>query len=83
MSELLYPLLFPWYFGASVHNALPLLQVAELGAPSSSGWSSSRPTLVAVAHLIERWRFGVPLRRTTLKLGWRCPAWRPATAGCA
>jgi apolipoprotein N-acyltransferase len=32
-SELLYPLLFPWYFGASVHNFLPLLQGAELGGP--------------------------------------------------
>lgn len=32
-SELLYPLLFPWYFGASVHQIPQLMQVAELGGP--------------------------------------------------
>lgn len=32
-SELIFPLLFPWYFGATVHNALPLAQIAELGGP--------------------------------------------------
>src|SRR6185436_15093110 len=32
-SELVYPLLFPWYFGASVHNARLFLQVADLGGP--------------------------------------------------
>jgi hypothetical protein len=30
-SELAYPVLFPWYFGASVHNAPVFLQVADLG----------------------------------------------------
>jgi apolipoprotein N-acyltransferase len=32
-SELLFPLLFPWFYGATVHQLLPLLQVAELGGP--------------------------------------------------
>lgn len=32
-SELLFPLLFPWYYGATVHQLPPLLQVAELGGP--------------------------------------------------
>lgn len=32
-SELVFPLLFPWYFGASVHQVPVLLQVAELGGP--------------------------------------------------
>ncbi len=32
-TELCYPLLFPWYFGASVHNAPRLLQAAEIGGP--------------------------------------------------
>jgi apolipoprotein N-acyltransferase len=32
-SELLFPLLFPWYYGATVHQVLPLLQLAELGGP--------------------------------------------------
>jgi apolipoprotein N-acyltransferase len=32
-SELLYPLLFPWYFAATVHQVPALTQVAELGGP--------------------------------------------------
>ncbi|WP_437693391.1 apolipoprotein N-acyltransferase [Sorangium sp. So ce176] len=32
-SELVFPLLFPWYYGASVHNAPVLAQVADLGGP--------------------------------------------------
>jgi apolipoprotein N-acyltransferase len=32
-SELVYPLLFPWYFGATVHQVPALTQVAELGNP--------------------------------------------------
>ncbi len=32
-SELTYPLLFTWYFGATVHQVPALVQVAELGGP--------------------------------------------------
>ena len=32
-SELVFPLLFPWFYGATVHQVLPLIQVAELGGP--------------------------------------------------
>ena len=32
-SELLFPLLFPWFYGATVHQVTPLIQVAELGGP--------------------------------------------------
>jgi apolipoprotein N-acyltransferase len=32
-SELLFPLLFPWFYGATVHQIIPLLQLAELGGP--------------------------------------------------
>jgi apolipoprotein N-acyltransferase len=32
-SELLYPLLFPWYFAASVHQVPALTQIGELGGP--------------------------------------------------
>lgn len=32
-SELLYPLLFPWYFAATVHNIPLLTQSADLGGP--------------------------------------------------
>jgi apolipoprotein N-acyltransferase len=30
-SELLFPLLFPWYYGATVHNAWVFAQIADLG----------------------------------------------------
>jgi apolipoprotein N-acyltransferase len=30
-SELVYPLLFPWYYGATVHNAVVFAQVADIG----------------------------------------------------
>ena len=32
-SELAYPLLFPWYFAATVHKVPAITQVAELGGP--------------------------------------------------
>lgn len=32
-SELVFPLLFPWYYGATVHNAPILMQTADLGGP--------------------------------------------------
>ncbi|MEB2312894.1 MAG: apolipoprotein N-acyltransferase [Sorangiineae bacterium] len=32
-SELTFPLLFPWYYGATVHQVPALIQVAELGGP--------------------------------------------------
>jgi apolipoprotein N-acyltransferase len=32
-SELLYPLLFPWYYAATVHQVPVLMQVADLGGP--------------------------------------------------
>ena len=32
-SELVFPLLFPWFYGATVHQVPALLQVAELGGP--------------------------------------------------
>lgn len=32
-SELLFPLLFPWYYGASVHKVVTLLQLADIGGP--------------------------------------------------
>ena len=32
-SELVFPLLFPWYYAATVHNAPLLLQLADLGGP--------------------------------------------------
>ncbi len=36
-SELVFPLLFPWYYGATVHQLPALVQVAELGGPLAVG----------------------------------------------
>jgi apolipoprotein N-acyltransferase len=36
-SELVFPLLFPWYFGAVVHQLPALTQLAELGSPIAVG----------------------------------------------
>jgi apolipoprotein N-acyltransferase len=32
-SELVFPLLFPWYYAATVHNVPVLMQLAEVGGP--------------------------------------------------
>lgn len=32
-SELLYPLLFPWYYAATVHSVPVLMQLADIGGP--------------------------------------------------
>ena len=50
-SEITYPFLFPWYFGVTVHNAIALLQVAELGGPFLVGAMLLAPNL-AVAELV-------------------------------
>jgi apolipoprotein N-acyltransferase len=36
-SELFYPLLFPWYYGATVHDVPRLTQLAEVGGPVAVG----------------------------------------------
>jgi apolipoprotein N-acyltransferase len=71
-SELLYPLLFPWYFGASVHNALPLLQVADLGGPYLVGLVLVAANL-AVAELIQARRDARPLDRALVAVGLSAP----------
>jgi apolipoprotein N-acyltransferase len=32
-SELVYPLLFPWYYAATIHNVPVLMQLADIGGP--------------------------------------------------
>jgi apolipoprotein N-acyltransferase len=51
-SELLYPLLFPWYFGASVHNAPVFMQTADLGGPYLVA-AILLGTNVAIAEVVE------------------------------
>jgi apolipoprotein N-acyltransferase len=50
-SELLYPLLFPWYFGATVHQVPALTQAAELGNPILVGLTLVAANL-AVTELV-------------------------------
>ncbi|WP_437282606.1 apolipoprotein N-acyltransferase [Sorangium sp. So ce375] len=50
-SELVYPLLFPWYYGASVHNAPVMGQVADLGGPYLVGLVLVAANL-AIAELV-------------------------------
>ncbi len=71
-SELLYPLLFPWYFGASVHNALPLLQCADIGGPILVGLvlvgANSAIAEIILARLEKR-----PIHRVTAAVGAALP----------
>lgn len=72
-SELVYPLLFPWYFGASVHNFLPLLQVAEIGGPYLVGLVLVAANL-AVAEIIQARMEKRPLKRALVAIGAAAPA---------
>ncbi len=57
-SELAYPLLFPWYFGATVHNAVALEQIADLGGPVLVGLvllgANLALTEIVLARLVDR-----------------------------
>jgi len=50
-SELLYPLLFPWYYAATVHQVPALVQAADLGGPILVGLILIAPNL-ALAELV-------------------------------
>jgi apolipoprotein N-acyltransferase len=65
-SELVYPLLFPWYYGATVHNAPIFLQTADLGGPYLVGLVLVAANL-GVAELVVARREGrAPGRRVLL-----------------
>jgi apolipoprotein N-acyltransferase len=70
VSELVYPLLFPWYFGATVHQLSLLTQLAELGSPIAVGLVVFGVNY-AVAELI------------IARLEKRALPWRLALAQCA
>lgn len=59
-SELCYPLLFPWYFGAVVHQLPALTQLAELGSPIAVGLVIALSNY-ALAELGFAWRERRPL----------------------
>jgi apolipoprotein N-acyltransferase len=71
-SELAFPLLFPWYFGASVHNAPALLQVADLGGPILVGLVLAAPS-IAIAELVTGKRLGKPADRRVVAVGFAVP----------
>jgi apolipoprotein N-acyltransferase len=61
-SELLYPLLFPWYYGATAHTVPVLMQTAELGGPIAVGLvlvaanlAVSEPVLAWIERRRVRW----------------------------
>ncbi|HEY4122694.1 MAG TPA: apolipoprotein N-acyltransferase, partial [Byssovorax sp.] len=71
-SELLYPLLFPWYFGASVHNAPVFMQVGDLGGPYAIA-AVLLGSNVAIAEIVEaRMRSRAPSPRV-LAIGFALP----------
>jgi apolipoprotein N-acyltransferase len=53
-SELLYPLLFPWYFAASVHQVPVLSQLGEVGGPYIVGLVLAAPSLALAELLLAR-----------------------------
>ncbi len=62
-SELLFPLLFPWYYAATVHQLPALLQVAELGSPIGVGltlvalnWAIASLIIARRQGRAEAWR---------------------------
>ncbi len=60
VSEFLFPLLFPWYFGATVYQVPSLTQVADLGSPIVVGLVLSCVNLV-IFDLLRRRRQQLPL----------------------
>ncbi len=72
-SELVFPLLFPWYYGATVHNAVVFLQTADLGGPYLVGLVLVAANL-GVAELFLARREARPLSRRLLAVAVAVPA---------
>lgn len=53
-SELVYPLLFPWYYAATVHQVPALTQVADLGGPILVGLVLLGANLALAEPLLAR-----------------------------
>jgi len=68
LSELVYPLLFPWYFGASFHEHPLFLQTAELGGPILVSLVFVSLNL-ALASLVRARLLGAPVARATVAVG--------------
>lgn len=72
LSELVYPLLFPWYFGASFHEHPIFVQTADLGGPILVSLVYVAFNL-ALAGLVRARHFRRPVRRLTVGLGLAAP----------
>jgi apolipoprotein N-acyltransferase len=81
-SELVYPLLFPWYYAATVHQVPLLTQTAELGGPILVGLVLAAANLAIAEPLLARAERRSPNRRVlvagfaTLALAMLFGAWR-------
>jgi apolipoprotein N-acyltransferase len=71
-SELVFPLLFPWYYGATVHNAVVFAQVADLGGGYLVGLVLVAANL-GVAELVLAWRERRPRDRRVLTVAVAAP----------
>jgi apolipoprotein N-acyltransferase len=71
-SELVYPLIFPWYFGACAHRVLPLLQWAEVGGPIAVGLLLFAPNIAIADAVVARLRRR-PFRPRGLAVGLAIP----------
>ncbi len=67
-SELLFPLLFPWYFAAAVHGQPVLTQVADLGGPITVGVVLLLVNLAIAEPWLAR-REGRPWNRRLVQAG--------------
>ena len=65
-SELVFPLLFPWYYGATVHNAPIFLQVADLGGGYLVGLVLVTANLGLGELVLARLQARAPNRRVLL-----------------
>jgi apolipoprotein N-acyltransferase len=65
-SELVFPLLFPWYYGATVHNAPVFLQVADLGGGYLVGLVLVAANLGVAELVLARLDARAPARRVLL-----------------
>src|SRR5690606_26219969 len=65
VSELVWPVLFPWYFGASMHDTPIMMQTADLGGPILVGVVVLAVN-VAIAELLNKAVFQVDVDRRTV-----------------
>lgn len=72
-SELLYPLVFPWYIATAADHALPLLQPAEIGGPLAVDLLMLVPSL-ALGEALRTLRAGRRPSARWLAVGMAVPA---------